>query len=99
MANQTKKKYVNVGAMLQKKENDEQGRPDYWIKLDPQTVVTVNGVKVTALNIQRPTDKFDYMLKVGKITGEEFEEKVSRYDAEGDLNYVKFEVVAALESK
>jgi hypothetical protein len=92
-----KKTYLNIGAVLRKKEKDADGNPTYWLKLDEKADVVVNGVKVTALNIQRPTEKYDRMLKSGKITAEEYEQKTSRYFDPDDLEYVTFEVVAAIE--
>lgn len=97
MSNQKKRTFVQVGAMMEKKDKDKNGRPSYYIKLDDKVTVTVNGVKVNALNIARPGDKFDFMLEKGKITEAEYEEKVARFEKDGDLNYVKFEVTAALE--
>lgn len=92
-----KKKYVQVGAMLSKKEADDQGRANYWVKIDDKTVVTVNGVKVKALNIQRPTDKFERMLASGKMTEDEYVKKMEDYEDDGKLNFIKFEIVAALD--
>lgn len=97
-------KYHPVGAFMEKKEKDEEGRAQYYIKIDSDTVVTINGKKVTALNIQRPTDKFQNMLAKGVITEEQYEEKMSQYDGslkdqKGDLSYIKFELTANLEDK
>lgn len=94
---QGKKKFVNVGAMLQRKENDDQDRPTYWLKLDKEVEMTINGKKVTALNISRPTDKFERMLKAGKITAEEYENKIELYNEKGDYSFVKFEFTAAID--
>lgn len=98
MSNQ-KKQYVNIGAMLEKKETDKNGKATYYIKIDDKVEVKVNGQKVTALNISRPGDKFEFMLAKDKITEQEYEQKVARYEKDGDLNFVKFELSAALEKK
>lgn len=100
MSNNGKKfDYVDVGAMLQKKDQDDQGRPVYWLKFDDKVEVKVNGVKVKALNIQRPTDKYDRMLAKGTIDENEYEEKMARYEDKGDLSYVKFQFTATLDKK
>jgi hypothetical protein len=97
MSNFKKKNYVKVGGMLEKKEKDDQGRAAYYIKLDDKVTVTVNGQKVTALNIQRPTDMYDRLLASGKISEAEYEEKMSQFEKDGKLSFVKFEVTAALD--
>lgn len=96
-SNGPKKNYVNIGAVLRKKEKDRDGNPTYWLKLDEKADVVINGVKVTALNVQRPTEKYDRMLAKGTITAEEYEEKTARYFDPDDLEFVTFEIVAAIE--
>ena len=93
-----KKQFVKVGAMLQKKELDKQGRAAYYLKVDENTDLRINGVKVTAVNIERPTDKFERMVAAGKMTEEEFEQAVADFDKDGKKSFVKFEFQATLES-
>ena len=95
--NGTKKNFIQLGAMLEKKEKDDQGRPNYYIKLDDKVEVKINGQKVTALNVQRPADKFNRMLAKGTITEAEYEEKIAQYEKDGKLGFVKFELVVALD--
>lgn len=96
-----KKIFKTVGVINQKKENDEQGRATYCLKLDKERKITVDGLQVQGLylNVARPTDKLDKMLAKGKITEAEYEEKAARYDKDGDLNYVKFEITAVFDEK
>lgn len=102
MANNTQKKefkqnpdFPKVGAMLQKKELGQDGKPQYYLKIDENVEVTVNGKKVTALNIERPTAKYERMLSSGKISAEDYEQKMELYE-DGELNFVKFEFSADL---
>lgn len=90
-------KYTPFGGFLEKKEKDESGRPQYYIKIDKNVKVTVNGKQVTALNIQRPTDKFERQLAKGTISEAEFEEKMAQFDKDGDLSFVKFELTVNLD--
>lgn len=88
--------FPQIGSMMQKKENDKQGRAAYYIKISDDVKVTVNGKEVKFLNIQRPTDKYDYKVENGKMTGEEYDEAVARFQEGGDLSYIKFEITADL---
>lgn len=103
MSNDNKRKvnpkYHPVGAFLEKQEKGEDGRPQYYIKLDSSVEVKINGKKVSALNIQRPTDKFEKMLAKGVITEEQYEEKMADFEKDGKLSFVKFELTANLEDK
>lgn len=99
------KKYPNIGSMIAKRDQnsgdsilDKNGKQTYYIKLDKQTTLTVNGKPVTGyLNISRPRDKFDRMLEKGTITAKEHAEKISRFEKGGDLDYIQFEVSAVIE--
>jgi hypothetical protein len=91
--------FPRIGAMMQKKELGPDGRPQYWLKINDDVEVTVNGKKVTALNIERPTDKFERMIASDKITPEEYEERVAKYEGDGEFNYIKFEFSASLVDK
>lgn len=99
------KKYPQIGSMIAKKDRntdapilDENGKPTYYIKLDKQTKLTVNGKPVERfLNISRPRDKFDRMLAKGTITPSEHAEKIARFEKGGDLDYIQFEVSCIIE--
>jgi hypothetical protein len=92
-------RYYPVGAMLSKKEPNENGDKEYWIKIDKDTVVTVNGVEVSAFNIQRPLDKLEFLLKNDHISKEKYEEMADRYSEGGDLEYVTFDITADISEK
>lgn len=94
------KKFVNLGAIASKREKDEHGRNQYYLKIDKDVDVKINGVSFTGkyINVQRPTDKFEKMLKKGNITQEQYDEKVARFGEDGDLNYITLELSAVLES-
>lgn len=91
--------FPKFGAMVLKKDQDEFEKDAYYIKIDEDTVVTVNGKRVTSLNMQRPIEKYHRMLKAGKITPEQFEDKDQLYSPEGEKNYIKFEIGADLREK
>jgi hypothetical protein len=90
-------KYTPFGGFLEKKEKDDQDRPQYYIKIDQNVDVRVNGKKVTALNIQRPTDKFERQLAKGTISEEQFEQKMAEFEKGGDKAFVKFELTVNLD--
>lgn len=91
--------FPKIGAMMTKKDKDDQGRPAYWLKINDDVVVTVNGKRVSALNIERPTDKYDRMINNDKISPEEYDEKIALYNEGGEYNYIKFEFSADLRPK
>lgn len=110
------KKYHNFASMKTKKDKDENGNVQYLIELDKKYIdklflydsekkryVPVPGKYI---NVDRPTTKFDRMLKSGKITEAEYEQKVSEYDASidpqtkqprGKLAFVKFDLQIVTE--
>lgn len=90
------KKYTTIGSMNTKREKDEQGRVSYNIKLDSKVKLIVNGEEVTSgyLNVSRPTDKFERMLKAGALTEEEYDRKLADFDKGGKLEFIKFEITA-----
>lgn len=94
-----KKQYLTVGAMLLGKEKDMNGKDSYYIKLADNVEITVNGVQFTGefLKVQRPTDKFDFMLNAGKLDEAEHAAKVAEFDKGGKLSFIKFELVAVQE--
>lgn len=102
MAKEQKKEYKQnpnfpkVGAMILKKEKDIEEKDAYYIKFSDDVEVTVNGKKVTSLNVERPTTKYVRMLQAGKISDKEFEAKQEQYSATGEYNYIKFEFSADL---
>jgi hypothetical protein len=91
--------FPKVGAMVLKREKDNFGKDAYYIKIDENTKVTINGKEVKSLNIQRPMEKYHRMLESGKITEQEFNEKEELYSPDGDFHFIKFEVSADLRDE
>ena len=98
-------KYPQIGSMIARRDKesgqavlDENGKQTYYVKLEKGTELRVNGSVVTGyINISRPRDKFDRMLKAGKLTAKEHQDKISRFEKGGDLDYIQFEVSAKIE--
>lgn len=77
-------KYNKMGSILEKKDGG------VYLKLDENFDVaglTYNGKPVKTLQIEDPTAKYDRMVKSGKLTEAEADEKASKVPA-----YVLFEV-------
>lgn len=99
------KSYPQIGSMIQKKDKqsgaatlDANGKATYYIKIDKNTKLSVNGVPVEGyLNISRPRDKFDRMLEKGSLTEKEHAEKIARFEKGGDLDFVQFEIGCVIE--
>lgn len=98
------KKFISTGAFMKKKDGG------YYIKLDKETSVVIDGTEFTGgyINVNKPTEKYDRMvakaereLEEGNINEEEFDKqleelqtKSARYEKGGDLDYIKFELTA-----
>ena len=101
------KSYPQIGTMIAKTDQetgkpvlDENGKQTYYIKTDKNSKLTINGRPFSGyLNVSRPRDKFDRMLKNGKITAKEHAEKIARFEKGGDLDYLTFEIGATIEEK
>lgn len=99
------KKYIDVGNMIAKRDRDtnepvtdKNGKPTYYIKLDKNVKITVNGKPVTGyFNINRPRDKYDRLFEAGRITKQEHAEKIAMYEKGGDFDYVNFVISATIE--
>lgn len=100
-----KKTYLNLGTIIEKRDKqtgepirDENGNKVYYLKVDKNSKVTINGEKVEGfINVARPRDKYDRMLKTGKITAEEHEQKVSQYEKGGEFDYATFELSTSVD--
>ena len=98
-------KYPSLGSMIARRDQntgasvlDVNGKQQYYIKVDKNVDIKVNGHKVEGyINISRPRDKFDRMLEKGSITPKEHAEKISRFEKGGDLDYIQFEVSVKVE--
>lgn len=100
----SKNKFISTGAFMKKKDGG------YYIKLDKDTKVVIDGTEFTGgyINVNKPADKYDRMianaekkLQEGDINEEEYDKqleelqgKAARYDKGGDLEYIKFELTA-----
>lgn len=94
-----KNDYVKIGSMVLDKEKDEQGRAKYYIKLDDKVEIILNGKKFTgkAFKVERPTDKYDRMVKAGVINEKEHQDKLDLYADGGRASFVKFEIEAKIK--
>lgn len=98
-------KYPAIGSVIERRDKetgkqilDGNGMPTYYIKVDKNVDLQINGTKVTGyLNVSYPRDKADRMLEKGTITKSEHKEKVSRFVEGGDLDYIVFEIGAKIE--
>ena len=99
------KKYHDIGSMIERRDKstgepvlDVNGKRQYYVKLNDKIELKIDGKRITGfLNISRPRDKFDRMLQNGKITAAEHAQKISRFEKDGDLTYINFEVTATSE--
>jgi hypothetical protein len=91
MSNQ-KKKYVNVGILCKRKDGG------FYIKVDKDSGLSIGGQDFSGqyINVSKPTEKYDRMLKAGKITEDEYNEKIDRYSQGGDLEWIRQELTVAL---
>lgn len=103
-----KNKYVNVGIMCLRKKENEDDPNEYYIKLEKDIKITIDGDTVTGgyINVTDPLLKYDRMvtkaerdLDDGKIDEEAFDgivEKADnmtkRYLDNGDLEFIKFDL-------
>lgn len=90
------KKFHNIGSMKTKKEKDANGNPQYYIEIDKNYIgrISIDGKPVTTkfINVDRPTSKFDRMLKSGKIKEDEYDQKTADFAPDGKLSFVKFDL-------
>lgn len=91
--------FINFGAIMTKKERDAEGKPQYYIKLNKDVELVVNGKKATSeyINVTSPKTKYDRMLEKGKITEEEADIAKARFDSEGDLSFIKQEMTIVID--
>lgn len=84
-------KFINVGILCKKRDNS-----GFYIKLDKDfDPSSLKGQSY--INVNSPKDKYDRMLKSDKITEEEYEEKVARYNKGGDLEWIRQELTVVLD--
>ena len=91
--------FINLGALMTKKERDAEGKLQYYIKLDKELKLVVNGKEATSeyIQVKNPKAKYDAMLAKGKLTEEEADIAKARFDKEGDLNYIRQELTIIID--
>lgn len=103
-----KNKYVNIGIMCLRKKEKENDPDEFYIKLDKDVKIKIDGDDVTGgyLSVSDPLIKYDRMvakaerdLEAGDIDEEKFDEIVEnadnqakRYEEDGDLSYIMHEL-------
>lgn len=89
-----KKQYVQLGAMMQRKDPDANGEKQYYIKLDDKISLNINGkpFKGQYLNIEKPQAKQKRFLDMGLIDENTFEERLEKIP-----EFVKFELTAVFD--
>jgi hypothetical protein len=101
-----KKNYHNIGSMNLKKKDHKDDPNEYYIKLDQKMVgkIYIEDEKTKKLkpiteiiSVERPTDKFDRMIASGKMTPEEYEQKIAMFSEGGKAAFVKFNLQASTE--
>ena len=100
----SKKRYVTFGSLFLSKEKDSQGRPSYYIKLDKDIELTINGEKYNKSSISAKNVITKYEEMIGRAGEKGDEEKVeqyettkSRFEKGGDLDYIKHEFTVVLD--
>lgn len=88
------RRYVKLGSILKAKADGS-----LYIKFNDDINIEVEGVSVAGLtaSLEQPHVKFERMLASGKIDEEEAEQKISRYQPGGDLEFVRQEITVKLD--
>ena len=86
----TKKKssYVNIGILCEAQEPDENGNPNYYIKVGKDVDVEITTGDY--LNLQSPAQKFEGLLAHGVIDEDEYEESMEKYEEGGEFEGIKY---------
>lgn len=96
-----KKESKQIGTFFKRTNKDtgevitnDKGQTQYSFVLGKDVEITINGKKYDKgyFYVNRPEEKYERMLAAGKITEEEYEEKVARFGKDGDLSKVVFEI-------
>lgn len=101
------KKYHNIGSMKTKKDKDADGQVQYLIELDKaylgkifiynETTKEFVPMSGKYINVDRPTAKYDRMLKAGTIKEDEYDQKTSVFAPDGKASHVKFDLQIVTE--
>jgi hypothetical protein len=97
------KEYITLGSLFISKDKDNKGRSGYYIKLDKDVEITVNGKKLTrdTISAKNLVTKFEEMIdRAGDKGDEEKVEKLeatkTRFEKGGDLDYIKQEFTVVI---
>jgi len=85
--------FIKLGSLNKKKAGG------FTIKVDKDVEIVVNGKKFTGdyINVQKPTVKYDHMLRKEKITEEEYNKAIARFADGGDLSFVRQELTIVID--
>lgn len=88
------KRFIKLGAILKTKADGS-----LYIKFSDDVNIEVEGVSVAGLtaSLEQPHVKFERMLASGKMSEEEAEHKISRYQPGGDLEFIRQEITIKLD--
>ena len=94
--------FINLGILCSKKDRDDEGKLQYYIKLDKDVKITVNGKDTTSdfIQVATPANKLAKRIASGKLDEakiEQLEKTKARFEADGDLNYIKQELTIILD--
>lgn len=92
--------YVDLGVLILGKDKDSQGRPSYYVKLDKDVEITINGVPFEkTISAKNMVTKFDEMIARAEDESkiEQYEGTKARFEKEGDLAYMKYSLTAKLD--
>ena len=95
-------KFIDLGAIMTKKDRDANGKLQYYIKLNKELDIVINGEKLTSeyVNVDAPANKIQKRIDSGKVDEEKIEqlEKTkARYLGDGDLNYIKQQLTVVID--
>jgi len=81
-------KFSNFGVLIKKDDGS------FYVKVEKDLDIKINGEDFSGryINMDKPTVKFDRMLKKGVITEEEYDEKCARFSKGGDLSWIRQEM-------
>ena len=92
--------YVDFGTLVLAKDKDSQGRPQYYIQLDKEVEITINGVPFEkTISAKNMVTKFDEMISRtdDEERIEKYEATRARFDKGGDLDFLKFGLTVKLD--
>jgi len=95
-------KFIDFGAIMTKKERDDEGKLQYYIKLNKDIKVTIDGQKLTSeyINVKTPVQQIQARIDSGKNDEEKIEqlEKTkARFEQGGDLEFIKQNLTVVID--